>query len=93
MRVLTRRIKGKTARSRTRHTPDSTWGQRSPEKIEEYLIEASQRIVAADRAMVDTLQAVRKDDRGRTKTNVKYLERLLAEASKYVDRANQEIGF
>ncbi len=87
-------IRRKRAASRRRPTRrDESWGHSQPSRIEQSLIEASQRIVNADSAMASTLPALRAGKRSVVKANIKYLERLIAEAAKYLDRANQEIGF
>ena len=81
----------------TRKMHSEQWGYSSPTKIEDLLIEVSQRIQQADRALEEALPQIRLPDlraqRSRVKNNIKYLQRLIEEMQKYIDKANQEIGF
>lgn len=91
-----KRVK-KRSTTRRRDPSEDQWGSASPRRIEEHLIEASERIVKADSAMAAVLPKVRRPgergQRSRVKQNIGYLHRLLTEALKHIDAANQEVGF
>ena len=95
-RLATRRVGAKKTSS-SRDPEDGGYGFSDPREIERLLTEVSERVVKADAALTDALPTVRRSkergSRQRVKSNIKYLERLLTEALRYVDRANQAIGF
>jgi hypothetical protein len=83
--------------SEPRKIHSEQWGHSSPAKVEDLLIEVSQRVQQADSALSEVLPQTRLPDvrgqRQRVKNNIIYLQRLIKEMEKYIDKANQAIGF